>query len=232
VPGRSGARFHGSGPGARSADGCSVEFYRRLTDAGDLAEVEHVLAHGARVLELGCGTGRLTRRLLALGTRVVAVDDCAEMLAHLPAGARPVRARIEALDLPERFDVAVLASGLVNHPDDAVRRAFVAAAGRHLAGGGRFLVQRLDPDWLLAARAGEAGVAGAATVAVEAASHEGDLVSIALQYDLDGSTWRQSFQAVALRRDAVEALLAEDSFGCFAWSGSGRWVCATRAGAV
>ncbi len=37
-------------------------------------------AAGDRVLELGCGTGQVTERLLAAGARVVAVDALPEML--------------------------------------------------------------------------------------------------------------------------------------------------------
>ncbi len=38
---------------------------------------------GASILELGCGAGRVTHPLVALGHPVVAVDESPEMLAHV-----------------------------------------------------------------------------------------------------------------------------------------------------
>jgi 2-polyprenyl-3-methyl-5-hydroxy-6-metoxy-1,4-benzoquinol methylase len=46
---------------------------------------------GRRVIELGCGDGRLTLRLAALGARVLAIDPDAECI------------RAARLSLPERF---------------------------------------------------------------------------------------------------------------------------------
>ena len=46
----------------------------------------------ADVLDLGAGTGKLTRQLVALGHRVVAVDPLPEMLEQLRGGSRCRRA--------------------------------------------------------------------------------------------------------------------------------------------
>ncbi|MGB0091042.1 MAG: methyltransferase domain-containing protein [Solirubrobacteraceae bacterium] len=40
------------------------------------------LAPGARVLEIGCGTGQLTRSLLARGLRVIAVEPGERLIAR------------------------------------------------------------------------------------------------------------------------------------------------------
>lgn len=67
----------------------------------------------ARVLELGAGTGKLTRALLDLGHHVVASDPQAPLLRHLsdriPA-ARPLQAAAEQIPLRSRaVDVVVSA---------------------------------------------------------------------------------------------------------------------------
>ena len=61
------------------------------------------------MLELGCGTERITRQLVRLGYRVTAVDESAEMPAHV-RGAEAVQAQIEGLELGCRFDGVLVAS--------------------------------------------------------------------------------------------------------------------------
>ena len=64
------------------------------------------LAPGVRVLEIGCGTGQLTRSLLARGLRVVAVEPGGQLVARARdhvAGAGDVQfinARLEEAPLP------------------------------------------------------------------------------------------------------------------------------------
>lgn len=66
-----------------------------------------------RVLELGAGSGLLTKRLVDLGHEVVACEPAPGMLHHLPAtapGAKPVQSRAEAIPLPtSSVDVVVAA---------------------------------------------------------------------------------------------------------------------------
>ncbi|WP_275293308.1 class I SAM-dependent methyltransferase [Amycolatopsis sp. La24] len=88
-------------------DGCPVDLYLELPAAGEPEVIHGAIPAGAAVLELGCGTGRVTHPLLALGHPVVAVDESAEMLAHV-VGAETVRARIDELQLDRRFPVVVL----------------------------------------------------------------------------------------------------------------------------
>jgi ubiquinone/menaquinone biosynthesis C-methylase UbiE len=64
------------------------------------AEIEAVRTtvdwHGRRVLEIGCGDGRLARRLVRLGTRVVAVDPAAaEVHQGLADRPRTYREKLE-----------------------------------------------------------------------------------------------------------------------------------------
>ena len=51
----------------------------------ELALVESQLPPGGRVLDLACGTGRLTRRLAALGYQVVAADSSIAMVQETTA---------------------------------------------------------------------------------------------------------------------------------------------------
>jgi SAM-dependent methyltransferase len=64
---------------------------------------------GRQVLDLGAGTGKLTRGLLALGLEVTAVEPLAEMRARIPSGARTLAGTAEAIPLPEASVDAVFA---------------------------------------------------------------------------------------------------------------------------
>lgn len=75
------------------------------------------LRPGARVLEIGAGTGLATGPLLAAGAHVVAVEPGDRLAAILAADHACERLEIfvedfEAADLPGRFDLAVAATAL------------------------------------------------------------------------------------------------------------------------
>jgi SAM-dependent methyltransferase len=75
------------------------------------------LRPGARVLEIGAGTGLATEPLLAAGAHVVAVEPGDGLAAILAADHTCERLEIfvkdfEAVDLPGRFDLAVAATAL------------------------------------------------------------------------------------------------------------------------
>jgi SAM-dependent methyltransferase len=214
---RAPSSFSGSGPGVQTPDGCSVELYRDMPYFGELEDLRPLLPAGAALLELGCGAGRLTRVLLAMGLDVTAVDNAPEMLEALPAAAHPVLADIEALALPARFDVVLLASGLVNHGLAATRRAFLDAARRHLRPGGRLVVQRHDPAWLLGASAGTVSTVGPLTIRVEAVQRTPPHVAMTVRYDAPGGTWRHTFAAEALEDAPLEKELAAAGFAAPAW---------------
>lgn len=136
----------GSGPGAITPDGCAVELYALVPARDEPAIIDAAAPPNASILELGCGAGRVTHPLLALGHSVVAVDESPEMLAHV-RGARAVPARIDGLDLGEHFDVVVLASHLVNVPDDDLLAAFLATCARHVRETGCVVIQRHPVSW-------------------------------------------------------------------------------------
>ena len=69
-------RNSGEGPGEQTFDGCSVDFYARLkADEDELRSIKLGIAPPATMLELGCGTGRLTHPLTAAGFTITAVDN-------------------------------------------------------------------------------------------------------------------------------------------------------------
>ena len=102
-----------------------MELYELLPPGEEPAIVHAAVPPGASILELGAGAGRVTHPLLRLGHPVVAVDESPEMLARIH-GAETVSAKIQSLDLGRRFDLVLLASHLVNVPDDDLRLRFIA----------------------------------------------------------------------------------------------------------
>jgi SAM-dependent methyltransferase len=82
----------------------SVAAYERGRPGYPPAAVDFLAARlrlgpGRTVVDLAAGTGKLTRPLLATGAEVVAVEPVDEMRAALPAGARTVDGRAEAMPL-------------------------------------------------------------------------------------------------------------------------------------
>jgi SAM-dependent methyltransferase len=224
-------RSSGSGPGVQAPDGCSVDLYRITPYHGELEDFGTLFPAGTRVLELGCGAGRFTRRLLDWGARVTAVDNSQHMLAEVPDGAARVLSDIESLNLDESFDVALLAGNFINAPEPEVRSAFVRSARRHVRKDGRLLLDRHDPAWLRSAEPGPLGAAGDIAMCVEAVSRVADIVQMTLRYEAAGRIWRHSFAATALSEGDIEALLARFGFVSFEWSGSrNQWLSAVVRG--
>src|SRR5207248_7859769 len=68
-------------------------------DAIDWLVAQTGLGPGHTVVDLGAGTGKLTRLLVPTGARVVAVEPIPEMRAHI-AGAEVIDGTAEAIPLP------------------------------------------------------------------------------------------------------------------------------------
>jgi SAM-dependent methyltransferase len=209
--------FRGTGPGAQTKDGCSVEVYRRAAYAGEIEHLRPQLKPGAKVLELGCGTGLLTHRLLELGCDVTGVDNSTDMLAHVSERVRRIHSDIEVLALADRFDIVLLPSGLINHADAVVRRNFVAAAARHLLPDGQLILKSQDSSWLRTAAVGpirdDAGLSIELVHVDRKVDGQGMQVRMTLQYTIDHDSWTHSFTVVPLDECSVALLLQEEGFG-------------------
>lgn len=98
---------------AMAADGADLVGEARLVDA--------MLARGSRVLDAGCGPGRVGGYLHAVGHSVVGVDVDPELIAAAEEdhpGPRWIVADLAELDLvtldePEPFDAAVVAGNVM-----------------------------------------------------------------------------------------------------------------------
>ncbi len=92
---------------------------------------------GDRILDLGCGDGALTERLLAAGADVIGIDASAAMIEAAKARGLDVRQRDgEHLNFVDEFD-AVFSNAALHwmlNPD-----AVIAGVGRALKANGRFV---------------------------------------------------------------------------------------------
>ncbi|NYJ06456.1 class I SAM-dependent methyltransferase [Petropleomorpha daqingensis] len=210
-------------------DGSPVEVYRRLPPMGE-PELLHALAPGGRVLDLGAGTGRIADPLVALGHDVLAVDSSAEMLAAVRS-ARTHRARIEDLDLAECFDVVLLAGHLVNTPDAALRRALLSTAARHLADGGRVLLQWHEPAWFdrLSPGARLDGAIGPLASTLEVHDLTDGVLSATVTYRDGDLAWSHAFRAARLTRERLAAELRISGLRLAASSPAPSWLVASAA---
>ena len=122
-----------------------AERFTQLAEAGDdvhgeAAFVAALLDPGARVLDAGCGTGRVASRLADLGFAVVGVD-VDDAMVQVARDLRPdlcwLVADLAALDLAgERFDAAVLAGNVVPFVEPPDLPAVAERLGLHLVPGG------------------------------------------------------------------------------------------------
>ena len=196
--------------GAVTRDGCPVDLYTLLPTTGEPALIHAAVPPGAEILDLGCGAGRLAHPLIDLGHPVTAVDNSAGMLAHV-RGATTVLADIETLDLDRRFPVVLLASHLVNTPDDRLRGRLLAACRRHLAADGRVLIQWLPPAWfdrVFADMRPVTGRIGHIEVTDTPLSHDGTVLQAVCAYRAGDASWEHRFATRRLSRADLHAALA------------------------
>ncbi len=220
-----------------AADGSPVAVYLDLP-----GEAEAALIHAAvleadqpadcEILELGCGAGRVTMPLAALGHPVIAVDQSSAMIAEVrrrvPA-ATAVTSDIEALQLGRCVPAVVLASHLVNAEPER-RAAFLDACRRHVMPGGCVLIQAYDPgrDW--GAAVGRPTRSGPVTISLLRAHRAGHLLTASVAYETRGGRWVQDFTATLLDEATLRASLRRAALRFERWVDErGGWLLARPA---
>jgi SAM-dependent methyltransferase len=130
-----------------------VERFRSMAAAGkDLAGearlIDAMVPRRARVLDAGCGPGRVGGHLHALGHEVVGVDLDPVLIAAAEEdhpGPRWIVGDLAELDLPasgiaEGFDAIVAAGNVLTFVAPSARREVLRQLGRHLREDGRLAV--------------------------------------------------------------------------------------------
>jgi SAM-dependent methyltransferase len=137
---------------------------------------------GGSVLDLGAGTGKLSRALLAGGYDVVAVEPLASMRQLLAAQIGPERVhegRAERIPLPDRSVAAVTAGDSFHWFEQPPALAEIK---RVLAPAGGLAVLNTVPDWSGASWAHEVGT----LIAQARTEHP----------HFDGPSWQETVRAV------------------------------------
>ena len=126
-------------------------FHADACAPGILALLEPVRDRGGTVLELGCGSGLLTRYLVEAGHDVIATDASPAML-ELARETVPDAAEVRQLVLPDdplpEVDAIVSIGHVLSYLSDeaAIERALVACA-RALRPGGVLALDLEDLEW-------------------------------------------------------------------------------------
>ncbi|TDC50591.1 class I SAM-dependent methyltransferase [Jiangella ureilytica] len=147
-----------------------IERFRRLAaDGADLTGearlVDAMLPRGARVLDAGCGTGRIAAALHERGHTVVGVDVDPELIEAARTdhpGPRYLVGDLSELDLRETFDAAVLAGNVMVFVAPGTEADVLRRVGGHVVPDG-FVVAGFHVNRNLAladfdAAVGEAGL--------------------------------------------------------------------------
>lgn len=123
-----------------AAEGADIVGEARLVDA--------MLPRGSRVLDAGCGPGRIGGYLFGVGHEVVGVDvDPALIAAAESDHPGPIwlvgnlaDLDLDAVGIEERFDVIVCAGNVMTFLAPSTRREVLRRLGNHLRGAGRVVV--------------------------------------------------------------------------------------------
>lgn len=137
--------------------------------AGEARLLDAMLPRGARVLDAGCGPGRVAGELAARGHDVVGVDVDPELIAAATEdhpGPRWIVADLASLDLgshgePEPFDAALLVGNVLAFVAPDSEPQVLAAVARHVRPDGRVVIGLgLDRGYPISAMDADAGRAG------------------------------------------------------------------------
>jgi len=153
-------RFAGEGEGLAAV--CSYGmpvFYNRVIDWVQYLALRHWLAvpNGTRVLDVGCGVGRWSRRLARRGAQVTGIDLSPTMIAEARRRAEVeglsrhchfVTQDLKDLDAGARFDFIVGVTVLQHILDPAALHSAVTRMTDHLEPGGRMVLLEAAPTVL------------------------------------------------------------------------------------
>ena len=125
-------------------------FHAQACAPGILALLEPVRSRAGIVLELGCGSGLLTRELTAAGHRVIATDASPAMLemarSYAPA-AEDIRTLVLPGDPLPPADAVVSVGHVLSYlPDEPAIGQALTAIARALRPGGLFAIDICDLD--------------------------------------------------------------------------------------
>lgn len=136
-----------------------LHFHRQfLTEGQSDRDADEVVAllgveGGGRVLDAGCGTGRIANRLAARGLAVIGVDLNRSFVEAAAADARRlglptgfVLADLRAVPLSGPFDGAVIWFNSFGYVDDAGNRSVLAELRRVLRPGGCLVIDTIHHD--------------------------------------------------------------------------------------
>lgn len=131
-------------------------FHAEACAPGILNLLEPVLAIGGSVLELGCGSGLLTKHLVDAGHRVIATD-ASEAMLDLAAEHAPGVDELRTLVLPDdplpEVDAIVSVGHVLSYlPDEAALERSLVAVGEALRPGGVLAIDLADLEWAEARR--------------------------------------------------------------------------------
>ena len=145
-------------PEKHLGDGMDAETHRHFTDFANMASVL-ALPPGARILDVGCGSGWLSEYFARLGYEVTGIDiskdligmarDRVERVPYDVDHETPLRCRFLTLDieiepLPEKFDAVICYDSLHHFEDE--RTVFRHLAAMLDVGGSLFILEGHKPS--------------------------------------------------------------------------------------
>jgi SAM-dependent methyltransferase len=202
-------------------DGSPVEIYAALPAEPELSRVRSLLTPGARILDLGCGTGRIANPLAADGHAVVAVDNSEAMLSCV-VGAEVVLGDVRTLDLQVKFDVVLALSHLINHPERSRRLDLLRVCRQHVVDDGMVVVERYSPDWIPSDSEGSSG-----DVAIRlhrVVHHDDGTFAATVTYTLHEHSYSQAFEGTIVDDDELASLAVESGLAVRSVADEPSWV--------
>src|SRR4051794_4381251 len=128
--------------GGTSGRDCGARFAALAASGADMhgeaRYVDSLLSPRSRVLDAGCGTGRVASELARRGHLVTGVDNDASMLAvaREDTAVTWAEADLATLELEERFDLVLMAGNVIVFVEPGTEQQVVDRLTAHLRPGG------------------------------------------------------------------------------------------------